>query len=168
VTHEQVLVGPGAHQFSVDGAIPILKSDSTSCYGPSAMRPSQLMARKLGQSRMAVVAPPPPFSLAGVSQTLPTIWARIISWRTRGLQLGDLAGQVLFAGAHTGVSEVHGIALFCRCDNKASDSTFSLASNCGKSRNLSFPPRPRWPRVAASLDGPRPRRRVSRPHAHSS
>jgi hypothetical protein len=28
-----------------------------------------------------------------------------------GPQFGDLAGQVLFAGTHTGVSEVHGVAL---------------------------------------------------------
>jgi hypothetical protein len=30
-----------------------------------------------------------------------------------GPQLGDLAGQVLFAGAHTGISEIHDVALFC-------------------------------------------------------
>jgi hypothetical protein len=38
---------------------------------------------------------------------------RINLGASRGLQLGDLASQVLFPGAHTGVSEVHGVALFC-------------------------------------------------------
>jgi hypothetical protein len=38
---------------------------------------------------------------------------RINLGASRGPQLGQLTGQVLFAGAHTGVSEVHGVAFFC-------------------------------------------------------